>query len=653
MPTVINTNLASLFAQNSLSSAQNNLAQSVQRLSSGLRINSAKDDAAGLSISQNMQSQINGTNQSIRNLSDATNLLQVADSSLSTVQDMLLRLKQLATQGYDGSLSTSQKLNIVQEMKDLNTEINATAARTAFNGINLLSSGSSNDLVNSDLQVGNRLTSTATAVTLVGAGQTGLYATGGANAATGLGDTVQTGGTNSTFAITLDPALSNINPGTYTLSAVGNALTMTGSFNGNAQSQTVTVADVIGDATNPRTVNQSLNFSNFGVNINLTTTVATGVTQTGANMAAKFAEVGVRNTLTVGGSNTEISDIRLSGIAAGTYTLSATNGIQNGGSIPAATITNAVAGTYTVKLNGGTGFGAQAVVTVSGAAAGTVSISGGSGYAVGDVLTAATGQLGSSTSTLTLAALVAANLSNSTGSAGQVFLDGTVNGVTTKQALTLATGVAQSTQTLNFSSFGIAIDLKSNQAGQTGTQLAGLLTGSNFGGNTAGQVIVSQGANSALKFQSGANSDAFIQIDTINVQTGTTGIYAGSASEMTTMGRRIATAGAGNLAALGINDTIETWQTAFKNAAAAVDNALEFISTKRATYGSQMNRLSYVSTNLQTQSTNLQNSRSSIIDTDFAAETARLTKGQIMQQAATAMLAQANQMPNVILSLLK
>jgi flagellin len=618
-----------------------------------LRINSAKDDAAGLSISQNMQSQINGTNQSIRNLSDATNLLQTADSSLATVQDMILRLKQLATQGYDGSLSTSQKLNIVQEMKDLNTEINATAARTAFNGINLLSSGSSNDLVNSDIQVGKNLTSTATAVTVAGAGQTGLYSAGGANATTGLGDTLQTGGTNSTFAITLDEALSEINPGSYTLSAVGNALTLTGSFNGNAQSQTVTVADVVGDATNPRTVNQSLNFSNFGININLATTVATGVTQTGANMAAKFAEVGVRNTLTVAGSNTEISDVRLSGVAAGTYTLSATNGVQNGGAAPVATIANAVAGTYTVKLTGGTGFGAQAVVTVTGAAAGTVSISGGSGYTVGDVLTAATGQLGSATSTLTLAALATANMNNSTGSAGQVFLDGTVNGVTTKQALTLATGIAQSTQTLNFSSFGIAIDLKSNQAGQTGTQLAGLLTGSNFGGNTSGQVIVSQGANSALKFQSGANSDAFIQIDTLNVQTGTTGIYAGSSSEMTTMGSRISTAGAGNLAALGLSDTIETWQTAFKNAAAAIDTALEFISTKRATFGSQMNRLSYVSTNLQAQSTNLQNSRSAIIDTDFAAETAKLTKGQIMQQAATAMLAQANQMPNVILSLLK
>jgi flagellin len=594
-----------------------------------------------------MQSQINGTNQSIRNLSDATNLLQVADTSLATVQDMLLRLKQLATQGYDGSLSTSQKLNIVQEMKDLNNEINATAARTAFNGINLLASGSSNDLVNSDIQVGGKLTSTSTAVANSG---TGSYAFGGTNAVTGLVDNLQTGGTNSTYAITLDPNLTNINPGTYTLTNVGNVLTMTGTFNGSAQSQSVLVADVVGDATNPRTVQQTLDFSNFGVKINLSTTVATGITQTGANMAAKFAEVGVRNTLTINGSNSEISDVRLSNVAPGTYSLSATNGVTGS---PVATIANAVAGTYTVELAGGTGKGAQAVVTVTGAAAGTVVISGGSGYTVGDVLTAATGQLGSSTSTLTLAALVAGNMTNSSGTTGQVFMNGTVNGVTTTQALTLSTGVGQATQTLNFSSFGIAIDIKSNQSGQTATDLAGLLTGSNFGGGTAGQVIVATGNNSGLKFQSGANSSEFIQIDTINIQTATTGVYAGAASEMTTLGRRIATSGAGNLASLGTTDTIDTWQTAFKNAAAAVDNALEYISTKRAVYGAQTNRLSYISTNLQTQSTNLQNSRSSITDTDFAAETARLTKGQIMQQAATAMLAQANQMPNVILSLLK
>ena len=144
-----------------------------------------------------------------------------------------------------------------------------------------------------------------------------------------------------------------------------------------------------------------------------------------------------------------------------------------------------------------------------------------------------------------------------------------------------------------------------------------------------------------------------ININTLNVQTGSTGSTAGQSNEMRTLGTRITSSAAGNLGTLGNLDSIDVWQTAFKNAALAVDGALEYISTQRGVYGAQMNRLSYVSTNLQSQSTNLQNSRSAIIDTDFAAETARLTRGQIMQQAATAMLAQANQMPNVVLSLLK
>jgi flagellin len=221
----------------------------------------------------------------------------------------------------------------------------------------------------------------------------------------------------------------------------------------------------------------------------------------------------------------------------------------------------------------------------------------------------------------------------------------------------ITANAALATQKLNFDSFGVAFDVKSYQA-QTADQIGASIATLNMGVGQSvaggpGQVIVASGNNSALKFQSGANSDAYIQIDTVNIQTGNTGQYAGSQLEMTTLGRVITQSGAGNLGTLGLTDTIDTWQTAFKNSAAAVDNALEYISTQRAVYGSQANRLSYINTNLQAQSTNLQNSRSSIIDTDFAAETARLTKGQIMQQAATAMLAQANQMPNVILSLLK
>jgi len=563
MSTVINTNLASLFAQNSLSNAQNNLAQSVQRLSSGLRINSAKDDAAGLAISQNMQSQINGTNQSVRNLSDATNLLQTSDTSLSTIHDMLLRLKQLATQGYDGSLSVSQKLDIVQEMKDLNTEINATAQRTQFNGINLLTSGSSIDQNNSDIKTGQNIINTAVSYVTT-AGTLGAVVGVAAGGAAGLDFSAAgvTGGTTLT-GIELDPALAPKLGGlSMTFTANGNNLTITGTQDGLAKSQTVTVRDTNFDSITAITDTQALNFDQFGIKFNLSTTTVANKATLGSRIATAFTTA-ANDPLTFAGQMGTLTDVRLSGVAPGTYTL--TTGASDG------------------------------------------------------ILT----------------------------------LSGTINGIATTQAVTLTDNAANATQTINFSSFGVQLDVKSFQA-QTKANIADKLVLLNNGTpSTAGQIVVGQGANSALKFQSGATSDAFIQIDTLNVQTGSTGATAGQSSEMMTLGTRITSSSTGNLGALGNLDSIEIWQTAFKNAAAAVDNAIEYISTKRATYGSQMNRLSYVSTNLQAQSTNLQNSRSAIMDTDFAAETAKLTKGQIMQQAATAMLAQANQMPNVILSLLK
>jgi flagellin len=660
MPTVINTNLASLFAQNSLSSAQNNLAQSVQRLSSGLRINSAKDDAAGLSISQNMQSQINGTNQSIRNLSDATNLLQVADSSLSTVQDMLLRLKQLATQGYDGSLSTSQKLNIVQEMKDLNTEINTTAQRTAFNGINLLTSGASVDLNNSDIKTGEKVITTAVAFNVTAdtlgekVGNTKSRAHDAASTARALdradaATPVITGGTLIT-GIDLNPALSPKLGGlTFTFTSNGNNLTMTGTQDGLAKSQTVVVRDTIFDSQTAITDTQSLNFDQFGVQFNLSTLTVANKATLGSRIASAFATSG-NNTLTFAGKVGEITNLSLSGVAPGTYQVSkaitGAGATATLGAMSGATVATHTGVAFTTN---GTGSGGTLTVVASAADAITsVSFTGGTGYKVGDTLTVATGALGgASTATFTVATLHADNrVSN-------LMMSGIVNGIATTQHVAVANNAANATQTINFNTFGVSMDVKSYQA-QTADEIASkIITLNNGTPAGSGQLVVGQGNNSALKFQSGANSDAFIQIDTLNVQTGSTGATAGSSAAMMTLGTRISQTGAGNLGTLGALDTIDTWQTAFKNAAAAVDNALEYVSTQRAVYGSQMNRLSYVSTNLQAQSTNLQNSRSAIIDTDFAAETARLTKGQIMQQAATAMLAQANQMPNVILSLLK
>jgi flagellin len=258
-----------------------------------------------------------------------------------------------------------------------------------------------------------------------------------------------------------------------------------------------------------------------------------------------------------------------------------------------------------------------------------------------------------------LSGIVVGGLANQTGD-NLLTMSGMVNGNMQTQAINLKDNAANTSQTLNFDIFGVQFDVESFQAqtaGNIGNALASLNSSSSSYGTSGafkpGQVVVSQGANSALKFQSGSDSSAFIQVDTLNIQTGSSGIEAGSDKPMMDVGSVVADSGVGKLGALGLNDSIDTWQTAFKNAATAIDQAVEYVSAKRATYGSQMNRLSFITTNLTAQSTNLQNSRSAIIDTDFASETAKLTKGQIMQQAATAMLAQANQMPNVILSLLK
>jgi flagellin len=158
-----------------------------------------------------------------------------------------------------------------------------------------------------------------------------------------------------------------------------------------------------------------------------------------------------------------------------------------------------------------------------------------------------------------------------------------------------------------------------------------------------GDVFTVSGSVASMKFQSGAaiaDEFLFTGLDTRTV--------GGTKAEYLAVSTK--TGNVGNVTAGG---TQAAWRTAFDEASTAVDNAIIQANTDRAVLGSQMNRLGFISTALMNQSTNTSASRSAIIDTDFAAETASLTKGQIMQQAATAMLAQANQMPNVILSLLK
>jgi len=138
MPTVLNTNIASLNASRNLLNAQNNLATSVMRLSSGLRINSASDDAAGLGVASSLTSQINGADQGIRNLNDAISMVQTAEGALSAASDMGQRILTLATQGANGTLGDKERAAIQVELKQLIVAIDSISSRTNFSGNKLL-----------------------------------------------------------------------------------------------------------------------------------------------------------------------------------------------------------------------------------------------------------------------------------------------------------------------------------------------------------------------------------------------------------------------------------------------------------------------------------------------------------------------------------
>lgn len=138
MPQVISTNIASLNAQRALSNSQGDVQTSLQRLSSGLRINGAKDDAAGLAISERFTAQINGLNQAVRNANDAISLSQTAEGSLNQTTELLQRMRELAVQSANATNSSTDRTALQAEVLQLTAEVDRIATTTQFNGLNLL-----------------------------------------------------------------------------------------------------------------------------------------------------------------------------------------------------------------------------------------------------------------------------------------------------------------------------------------------------------------------------------------------------------------------------------------------------------------------------------------------------------------------------------
>jgi flagellin len=186
MPMTINSNIVSLNAQRNLSMSQSSLATSMQRLSSGLRVNSARDDAAGLAIADRMNAQVRGINVAIRNANDGISLAQTAEGALATVTDALQRMRELAVQAQNGSNGTSDRANLNTEYAALSAEITRIASQTKFNGTAIVGASAGAQVFQVGPNGGDTLTITTTTVTTV-AGD--LTTTANASTAVGAIDT--------------------------------------------------------------------------------------------------------------------------------------------------------------------------------------------------------------------------------------------------------------------------------------------------------------------------------------------------------------------------------------------------------------------------------------------------------------------------------
>jgi len=222
MPQTLNTNLISLNAQRNLGSSQSALATSMQRLSSGMRVNSAKDDAAGLAIAERMNSQVRGMTVAVRNANDGISLTQTAEGALGKVGDMLQRMRELAVQAANSTNSTGDRTNLSSEYLELAAESARTLGGTQFNGENILATTTI-----SQFQVGANTSSTLDQISVAAFNWTTVAAiTTAIGAAVGTPPTTVVAGTDGTFATAsitaLDAAITAVNDQRATFGAVQN-----------------------------------------------------------------------------------------------------------------------------------------------------------------------------------------------------------------------------------------------------------------------------------------------------------------------------------------------------------------------------------------------------------------------------------------------
>ena len=208
---VINTNISALYSQNAMKINGRAMSTAMEQLSTGSRINSAKDDAAGLAIGQNMTAQIRGLNQAVRNANDGVNMMQTAEGAMVEQSNMLQRMRELAVQASNGTYSTTQRSYLNTEFSALTTQIGSIASQTTWNGTALISGASTSFTFQVGQNSGQTIAVTVSAMTTSNLGVSGTA--------------VSTTGSASTSIALIDSALDKINNQRAVIGAGINRLT--------------------------------------------------------------------------------------------------------------------------------------------------------------------------------------------------------------------------------------------------------------------------------------------------------------------------------------------------------------------------------------------------------------------------------------------
>jgi len=686
MPQIINTNIASINAQRNLDRSQGDNQTALQRLSSGLRINSAKDDAAGLAISTRFTAQIQGLTVAIRNAGDGVSLAQTAEGALGSMTDNLLRIRDLALQAANATNSDIDRTALNEEVNQLIAEIERVSLQTTFNGTKLLD-GTFSDVT---FQIGaNEGENVSFGIEGTKIDQLGTAPTDGISsepeaAALVAGDLVVNGvavgassGVNDAFssgsqdqsAIAKAAAINAVADQTGVEAVInGTFVGGTTSFLATTQSVSITINDVAINLSSSSTLSNSVNLENVAAAIN-EVSGQTGVTASFSGNPAQGVQLTAEDgrNIIVRSTTANTSEFGLppsdttaqAGVTySGTYTLVSSDGSDiildtNTGNIGNAGL---AVGEYSGRNSGAI----SDEVPANDLLAGDIVIN---GVPVGPSLDNFDTASNVNRSESAIAKAVAINeVSDRTGVSAQVnaaiLTAGTITTTSSSSGSLDVNGVQIN---VSYGSNDSVADRQNaivtainNKAGQSGVRAEAF--GSSF------RLISDDGRNISVDNYQGIVG-AQLGLDSTSVVTGvvtgTIALNSAGKIELGTItgniansGFEIGTYGSGDTGTLVKDIDISSVEGAIL-ALAAVDNALNTINLQRANLGAIQNRFTSTIETQQITSENLAASNSRIRDADFAAETAELSRTQVLQQAGLSVLSQANAQPQNVLQLLQ